>query len=1422
MTVFMPGQPPRKIVKQGSVRGTAVDGSDEGDVSVTAPAASATASTSVVTWAQPIERPTRATEASATTQQRGPRHAERPARGSWTKVWDASKTSAGKGSDEAEKQRSPPRRGTYITFLEGFHGQGAVGAMSLTMGAENLGITWQGGFDMWAAATDLVRERHGFEPLNADANDVFEQTEILPRADVGAMGSPCQQASWAAWVATQGTERQCAPPDGDHPMNQLYWKQVQPMKRRVKALLIEFLTGVLKVASASDPTAEPGFLHHKMLKEIETADETVGVSAWTHEVWCLNSHFHGSEALRRRLYTFGLSPDVVEAAERAGVEFPAPPIPVPFSERRVLADALVPTAIIDKFHGHLYVNETITPRLLRGDGTDRAQAARIWTGQREPEPVSDVRLPSLPLKCYGNFPLIMLPDGRVRRLLPTEFLAVGGQAWSVGWGLSGVEAGCDYDKEELERLKTLGGNTWDAALARITVTALAIYMQPYLAERAAEPAEPERTAARFACLLNRVRLPARRALRRWRSAVGRYGVALRLFRAAVEDVITRLRARRIRRRGGQKARPPTDDEDNAGMKDAGSGVPSSHMRSGPCALTFSPSGDVFTPGPAAGQSKSSSMFLTARLDAELTTAFGFTRCTHVDEDGMPMIRRTHTEKMWGALMASDAEVICARLEERPEVELRPPPVTRMRPEPHIPTAAEQAAFSAECPTRPSCYMPSGRRKQDAYDHGMRMDADGIKQHGTEGPDAWRVRVVMGTEQGETRIYQDEYAPAVRGNIVEFDEHDKPRLMIPVPIRERMAPGGSVKVRLDKFKAYMLKIGWSDKELYSTCDWGHWDKSDGRPLVTSLSGNQKAAYENFEGTCAAHALEVKKGWTTVTQKVPYVGTMHMCPTNVVPKSNGTMRLLGHASHPMPGSVLDTVHGVLIAPNRATDPELMPGYDWASIEEFAEAVAVMVAIAQMARGWLREEGDRFGLLLLIIVCGSRDDLTKWFRQIPVCSADMHKQVYNWAAQYLTDGHVQMGRVSSADGAQRVSLLARRRLWDAVEEELRRRLRDDKSALWDVLRRVTAQRSSVACARHTGLWALDLMQDDLAWVALTREVGDLIREMTVTVMEEYGVEVSVEKRLEDEATVDGPQPNPVVLFIGGLFDTTDLDAITRGAFMRAQEKTLARMEVNVAEWEQYPPGKLAPRELMQTTVGMAFFHGRFGVRVRRRINSGIRLLRGRDGAYVAVSKEWKRDLASMWAEFQMRRGVALVRDPVWWHPGLLGCNSDASRPDERADGGTIERGFGGNALHVYFFGAWTDDEVRYLDISTLELIAAGFLLLIAHLAGMTRTRMIMRCDNEAACRVVNDHAADSVAMAEALVWFEAVQQFVGVEVLLHHIAGKDNTVADDLSRDEVERAIRDLRRMSGTEPVHWEVPPEWRDISVVVKAARRAARA
>jgi hypothetical protein len=177
-------------------------------------------------------------------------------------------------------------------------------------------------------------------------------------------------------------------------------------------------------------------------------------------------------------------------------------------------------------------------------------------------------------------------------------------------------------------------------------------------------------------------------------------------------------------------------------------------------------------------------------------------------------------------------------------------------------------------------------------------------------------------------------------------------------------------------------------------------------------------------------------------------------------------------------------------------------------------------------------------------------------------------------------------------------------------------------------------------------------------------------------------------------------------------------------------------------------------------------------------------------------------------------MIQPAVWFHPGLYGCNSDASRPQGSDD---ISRGFGGNVLHHYFFGEWTREETERLDISTLELLAVAFLVVVAHLAGVAKPRMVIRCDNEAACRVINDHSANSVAMAEALMHLEAVQCEFGVELLAHHIAGEDNVIADELSRDKVLAALVRLRELTGSEPVKWNIPAKWRSTANVLNAVR-----
>ena len=49
-------------------------------------------------------------------------------------------------------------------------------------------------------------------------------------------------------------------------------------------------------------------------------------------------------------------------------------------------------------------------------------------------------------------------------------------------------------------------------------------------------------------------------------------------------------------------------------------------------------------------------------------------------------------------------------------------------------------------------------------------------------------------------------------------------------------------------------------------------------------------------------------------------------------------------------------------------------------------------------------------------------------------------------------------------------------------------------------------------------------------------------------------------------------------------------------------------------------------------------------------------------------------LWQRTAARVPFPLVREARWHHPGLLGCNSDASRPQGEGD---HSRGLGGNAM-------------------------------------------------------------------------------------------------------------------------------------------------
>ena len=202
--------------------------------------------------------------------------------------------------------------------------------------------------------------------------------------------------------------------------------------RGADVAVLEYLVDVRKVRSTSptSPNAHraTGWRHEDMLLNFVS-------HGWRVFEYDLNAWFHGSAGARRRLYSVACSERAMQAARRAGVERPDELMPVPFRDRLVMRDVLsVPS--------------------MHGDVRDQRPVARVDTGFWETEPVGDVRMPAMPMKCFGGTPLVMLEDGRVRRLLLSEFAAIGQVPWSVGQGIS-----CQQTDEEVRAAKVMMGNT---------------------------------------------------------------------------------------------------------------------------------------------------------------------------------------------------------------------------------------------------------------------------------------------------------------------------------------------------------------------------------------------------------------------------------------------------------------------------------------------------------------------------------------------------------------------------------------------------------------------------------------------------------------------------------------------------------------------------------------------------------------------------------------------------------------------------------------------------------------------------------------------------------------------------------------------------------------------------------------------------
>ena len=251
----------------------------------------------------------------------------------------------------------------------------------------------------------------------------FMQTRVRCSLRKWWAGAPCQGSSFAPHFG-RGTE-----PDADDPRNAHYAEQVHVIVRGADVAVLEYLVDVRKVRSTSptSPNAHraTGWRHEDMLLNFVS-------HGWRVFEYDLNAWFHGSAGARRRLYSVACSERAMQAARRAGVERPDELMPVPFRDRLTMRDVLLDDAAIDEYHAYLYTGHVLSVPRLHGDARDQRQVVRVETGFWEAGPVGDVRLPAMPMKCFGGTPLLMLEDGRVRRLL---FIGVCGN-WPgavVGW-----------------------------------------------------------------------------------------------------------------------------------------------------------------------------------------------------------------------------------------------------------------------------------------------------------------------------------------------------------------------------------------------------------------------------------------------------------------------------------------------------------------------------------------------------------------------------------------------------------------------------------------------------------------------------------------------------------------------------------------------------------------------------------------------------------------------------------------------------------------------------------------------------------------------------------------------------------------------------------------------------------------------------
>lgn len=221
----------------------------------------------------------------------------------------------------------------------------------------------------------------------------------------------------------------------------------------------------------------------------------------------------------------------------------------------------------------------------------------------------------------------------------------------------------------------------------------------------------------------------------------------------------------------------------------------------------------------------------------------------------------------------------------------------------------------------------------------------------------------------------------------------------------------------------------------------------------------------------------------------------------------------------------------------------------------------------------------------------------------------------------------------------------------------------------------------------------------------------------------------------------------------------------------------------------------------------------------NAGNMLLRGTknvpaDIRFANGDGKFARSLRTLLQRYDDGDFRPLVRNPRAVHYGLNECAADACMQEEGCEGG-----FGLVVGSKYAYGLWPEAIRRawsegLLSISPLEyvigLMAMHLLLEHGDAEGLPRREegmwLIARSDNMAACHVSRRHLSTRPVMAECVDIQMELEERHGVSLLFDHIPGKQNLIAEKLSRGQIDGAIRLMKAKGIRRPERVQLGAVW----------------